>query len=151
MYHEMIMDFNEECHHYVNMYFLLIQSVILCQWNGVWIVMCFFYPWKDLLNFIDYLGMLDALTINDYFLQSNYLESVFKKTFVAKNFTLRRYHVFSLSPWKEEITGEGWYTLPHFHLFKTILSPKERRWGLVIIWRISSWKAVGILIKGQSI
>lgn len=30
------------------------------------------------LNFIDYPGMLDALTINDYFLRSNYLESVFK-------------------------------------------------------------------------
>lgn len=29
MYLEMIMDFKEECHHYVNMYFLLIiQSVI---------------------------------------------------------------------------------------------------------------------------
>lgn len=27
MYHEMTMDFNEECHRYVNMYFLLIQSV----------------------------------------------------------------------------------------------------------------------------
>jgi hypothetical protein len=75
MYHEIIMDFSEEYHLYVNMYLLLIQSVILWQWNGVWIVMCFFYPWKDLLNFIVYPDMLDALTINDYFLQSNYLES----------------------------------------------------------------------------
>lgn len=31
MYHEMIMDFSEECHRYVNTYFLLIQNVILCQ------------------------------------------------------------------------------------------------------------------------
>ena len=43
--------------------------------------MCFFYPWKDLLNFIDYPGMLDALTINDYFPQSNYWESVLKCLF----------------------------------------------------------------------
>lgn len=55
--------------------------------------MCFFYPWKDLLNFIDYLGMLDALTINDYFLQSNYLESVLKFFF----------NVWLLSPWKVEV------------------------------------------------
>lgn len=27
MYHEITMDFNEECHRYVNMYFLFIQSV----------------------------------------------------------------------------------------------------------------------------
>ena len=53
--------------------------------------MCFFYPWKDLLNFIDYPGMLDALTINDYFPQSNYWESVLKWFFffffVAKGYT----------------------------------------------------------------
>ena len=67
--------------------------------------MCFFYPWKDLLNFIDYPGMLDALTINDYFLQSNYVESVFKYRYiyiVAKGYTLSRYHLFSLNLWKEE-------------------------------------------------
>lgn len=48
--------------------------------------MCFFYPWKDLLTFIDYPGMLDALTINDYFLRSYYLESVKKNLLLRATF-----------------------------------------------------------------
>lgn len=64
----------------------------LCKYVFPFNTKCNFVPVKWSLNsyvfllslerfiklYIDYLDMLDALTINDYFLQSNYWEGVLK-------------------------------------------------------------------------
>lgn len=75
MYHEMIMDFNEECHQLCKYVFPFNTkcNFVAVKWSLDSYV--FLLSLKDLLNFIVYPGMLDALTINNYFLQSKYLES----------------------------------------------------------------------------
>lgn len=73
--------------------------------------------------------MLDALTINDYFLQSNYLESIFKY-FLEPRATLNRSHYFHRIPEKKIRDSRRGMVNPAplaFTYSKPILSLKVRR------------------------
>lgn len=138
----MIMDFSEECHQWCKYVFPFNTkcNFVPVTWSLNSYV--FLLSLRDLLNGIVYPGMLDALTINNYFPQSKYLESL-QKIFLGQYNTLGSWCLFvdSLKRSKETTASSAGIN------YKPVLSLRV----LIVTWRFSIWKVLGLRIKDKSL